>query len=61
MPIRKESDGEYVCECDNCGDPYYGGVIEDFMEFVRDVQSSGWRVYKDGNGWCHLCPTCTNT
>lgn len=57
MAIRKERD-EYVCECDDCGDHYYGGVIDDFMEFVKELKENDWHIKKDGNAWAHLCPCC---
>lgn len=55
--IRKEDD-EFTCDCDDCGDRYYGGVTETFTDFVSEIKENGWRIRKDGDGWLHLCPCC---
>lgn len=62
MTIRRDK-GELVAECENCGAEEYGGTLDpssqdDFRQFVADLKAQGWRVYKDGEDWCHDCPTC---
>ena len=54
--IRK-SDGELVCECDDCGQEEYGGTLE-FSAFIEDLREKGWRARKVEDEWQHDCPTC---
>ena len=60
MCIRKESD-EFVCDCDECGQPYYGGAIDDFNAFIKELKRDHWSIVKDDEGWRHTCPDCTNS
>lgn len=55
--IRKVR-GEYVCECTDCGGEQFGGVLEDFGEFVDELKGDGWLVVKEGDEWCHYCEEC---
>ena len=55
--IRKVK-GEYVCECDACGEEAYGGTLEDFREFVEEIKAQGWRARKEDDSWLHRCPDC---
>ena len=55
----RTTDGEFVCECNECGDTFYGGCEDDFYGFVQQVRGEGWRITKDDDGeWVHLCPEC---
>lgn len=42
--IRKVK-GEFVAECNDCGEHFYGGVTDDFNEFVADLKAAS------GNCW----------
>jgi len=57
--IRKQ-DGEFVVECNDCGTRLYGGVIEDFREFVADIKENGWSVRKVEDEWEHYCEDCVS-
>ena len=50
--------GEFVAECNECGEEFAGGTEEDFKEFVAELKASGWRILKDGEEWQHICPDC---
>lgn len=64
--IRKPN-GEYVVECDDCGEELAGGVIGDFREFIAHMKDLEWTVQTDDeegpNGkkknWLHYCPECS--
>ena len=55
--IRKEN-GEYCCECTECGMGEFGGTIEDFREFVQQWKDTGWKIRKEDDEWQHTCPDC---
>jgi hypothetical protein len=55
----RRSKGEFVAECNDCEAEEFGGVTEDFREFVAEIQAEGWSVKKDGEEWQHFCPDCT--
>lgn len=60
MAIRKDG-SELVCECEECGDIYYGGTIEDFTTFVKELRKDGWNINKEEGGWHHSCPNCARS
>lgn len=55
--IRRDH-GELACECNECGEEYYGGTLDDFREFVEELKSAGWLIRKDGDEWQHICDEC---
>jgi hypothetical protein len=55
--IRKVA-GEYICECNDCGEEEYGGTEDDFRKFVERLKGDGWKIRKDGETWEHICPEC---
>ena len=55
--IRKE-DGEFVCECNECGIEEFGGTMEDFREFVQQLKDTGWKIRKLEGEFMHFCPDC---
>lgn len=55
----RQSRGEYVAECDDCGAKAFGGVTESFLDFVQEIKDIGWRPERNGEGdWLHYCPEC---
>lgn len=50
--------GEFVCECNDCGEKEYGGTVEGFRDFVDQLKAAGWKIRKDGAEWQHACPSC---
>lgn len=59
MPIRK-GDGEFTAECSECGAEEYGGVEDNFLNFVEYIKDLGWKIKKDDDEWVHLCPDCAS-
>ena len=57
MSIRRKA-GEFVCECDDCGDKMFGGTTEEFKNFVEEIEAEGWKIRKDDETWIHICPSC---
>ena len=58
--IRKEK-GEYVAECNLCGEEVAGGIISDFRKFVDHIKDLDWTVKRDDDEeqtWVHFCPLC---
>lgn len=57
MTIQRE-DGEFVAECDLCGDMLYTEVRE-FYLVPETMKQSGWGITKNRDGtWTHRCPQC---
>lgn len=57
--IKKDIHGEYVATCNECGAEEYGGVVDDFRSFVRELKDRGWVIHKDDDDeWIHLCDDC---
>lgn len=50
--------GEFFAECNECGHEEYGGVTEDFHEFLAQLKDEGWKIRKDEDEWQHICPDC---
>lgn len=55
--IRKVR-GEFVAECNDCGDDYAGGTNDDFRDFVEELKSEDWTIRNEDGEWCHYCPSC---
>jgi len=56
--IGKNSEGEFYCSCSECGAELYGGVEDNFLEFVEWLKAEGWHIRKEDEEWLHLCPNC---
>ena len=57
--IRRERLGELVCECEDCGAEYRGGITEEFRDFIGELRDAGWKIAKDEDGeFVHCCPEC---
>lgn len=57
--IHREN-GEFICECSECGMEEFGGTLDDFREFVQQLKDTDWRIRKDDESgeWLHICPDC---
>ncbi len=51
--------GELVAECNECGEPHYGGTLE-FPAFLADLKAKRWRIRKEEDEWKHVCPDCAS-
>ena len=47
------SEGEYIVECDNCGDELNDGYY-DFEEAIEAARENNW-FYIDGDNFCTEC------
>lgn len=57
MTIQRE-DGEFVAECDACGDLLFTEIRE-FYLVPETLKQAGWNIVKERNGtWVHKCPEC---
>ena len=45
--------------CDECGtvNEFYGS----WQDCIKEAKSNGWRIYKDGDDWVHICDECKET
>lgn len=50
--------GEFIAECNECGDCFYGGVVDDFHAFIKELKGEGWIANKVDDEWIHLCSEC---
>lgn len=53
--------GEFRVQCDGegCGAELFGGVTDDFREFVAEIKAQGWVNQRTSSGeWEHMCPDC---
>jgi hypothetical protein len=49
--------GEWCITCDECGENFFGGVLE-WTDFWAECKESGWSAHKDGDEWQHCCNSC---
>ena len=49
--------GKIALSCDGCPETYEATATE-FREALDEAKAEGWRAYKVGNDWEHLCPDC---
>ena len=52
-----KSTGEFVIECDDCGDSETYEV-DSWADGLYDAKADGWRVIKVWDGWEARCPDC---
>lgn len=50
--------GDFVIECDDCGETFQDEDCRDFGEFMYALKSHDWKIKKVGNDWIHTCPDC---
>lgn len=50
--------GEIAFSCDECPETYTPDGIEEFGVAWDDARSLGWRAFKVGSTFEHLCPAC---
>ncbi len=53
----RNSKGEVIVECDECGKQHTGGTLL-FREVIEEIKGEGWLISKDGDTWEHTCPDC---
>lgn len=47
----------FLCDGEGCNEEF-DGESDQFRETVAEMKRNGWRVVKEGDDWCHYCPTC---
>jgi hypothetical protein len=50
--------GRRIVCCDGCGDSVEDDSRTAFEVFWAALKAEGWKAFKDGDEWSHLCPAC---
>ena len=57
MTLRRDAHGEFVVECDECGDELFTNT-DGFPDAVEIAKGEGWRARKIEGEWEHRCSDC---
>jgi hypothetical protein len=50
--------GRFEITCDRCPEDE---EIEEasWADMITDIKTLGWSIHREGDGYTHLCPSCT--